>query len=267
MKILAIADTEERCLWECFRKERFEGVDLILSAGDLDPDYLEFLVTVINKPLIYVRGNHDDRYARHAPGGCICVEDSVYTYRGIRIAGLGGSMRYRDGANMYTEREMSKRMRKLSRKVRMVAGATFCLPMRPPPVWVIWTIYRIEGLSALTRRLSPGEPTTWCMGMYTKATVTIFSVSGSMCVERRSSTPAAIRSLSSTRRATPSVAGRQPGSTRKPCAASSSATRPLSPLPPEHPGNHLKGDAVPFEVVLARDSKKPGPTRGGTGFL
>ena len=43
MKILAIADTEERCLWECFRKERFEGVDLILSAGDLDPDYLEFL--------------------------------------------------------------------------------------------------------------------------------------------------------------------------------------------------------------------------------
>ena len=64
MKILAIADTEERCLWECFRKERFEGVDLILSAGDLDPDYLEFLVTVINKPLIYVRGNHDDRSPR-----------------------------------------------------------------------------------------------------------------------------------------------------------------------------------------------------------
>lgn len=131
MKILAIADTEERCLWECFRKERFEGVDLILSAGDLDPDYLEFLVTVINKPLIYVRGNHDDRYARHAPGGCICVEDSVYTYRGIRIAGLGGSMRYRDGANMYTEREMSKRMRKLSRKVRMVGGCDILLTHVP----------------------------------------------------------------------------------------------------------------------------------------
>ena len=42
MNILAIADVEERCLWECFRKERFEDVDLILSAGDLDPDYLEF---------------------------------------------------------------------------------------------------------------------------------------------------------------------------------------------------------------------------------
>ena len=101
MKILAVADTEERCLWECFRKERFEGVDLILSAGDLDPDYLEFLVTVINKPLIYVRGNHDDRYARHAPGGCICVEDTVYVYRGVRIAGLGVSMRYRDVHQSY----------------------------------------------------------------------------------------------------------------------------------------------------------------------
>lgn len=131
MKILAIADTEERCLWECFRKERFEGVDLILSAGDLDPDYLEFLVTVINKPLIYVRGNHDDRYARHAPGGCICVEDSVYVYRGVRIAGLGGSMRYRDGANMYTEREMAKRVRKLSRKVKMVGGCDILLTHAP----------------------------------------------------------------------------------------------------------------------------------------
>ncbi len=72
-------------------------------------------------------------------------------------------------------------MRKLSRKVRMVGGCDILLPMRPPPVWVIWTIYRIEGLSALTRRLSPGEPTTWCMGMYTKATVTIFSASAA-CV-------------------------------------------------------------------------------------
>ena len=89
------------------------------------------MVTVINKPLIYVRGNHDDRYARHAPGGCICVEDSVYTYRGIRIAGLGGSMRYRDGANMYTEHEMARRMRKLSRKVRMVGGCDILLTHAP----------------------------------------------------------------------------------------------------------------------------------------
>lgn len=90
MKVLTIADVEERCLWDFYSEKRFGDVDLILSAGDLDPDYLEFLVTVTNKPLLYVRGNHDDRYARRAPGGCLCVEDEVYVYRGLRVAGLGG---------------------------------------------------------------------------------------------------------------------------------------------------------------------------------
>ena len=90
MKILAIADTEERCLWECFRKERFEGVDLILSAGDLDPDYLEFLVTVINRPLIYVRGNHDDATRVMHQAAVSVSKDSVYVYRGVRIAALAG---------------------------------------------------------------------------------------------------------------------------------------------------------------------------------
>ncbi len=52
-------------------------------------------------------------------------------YRGVRIAGLGGSMRYRDGANMYTEREMAKRVRKLSRKVRMVGGCDILLTDAP----------------------------------------------------------------------------------------------------------------------------------------
>ena len=64
MKILTVADAEERCLWDCYDAERFADIDLILSAGDLDADYLEFLSTVVNKPLFYVRGNHDDAYAK-----------------------------------------------------------------------------------------------------------------------------------------------------------------------------------------------------------
>ncbi len=131
MKILAIADVEERCLWDYYDEERFADVDLILSAGDLDASYLEFLVTVTNKPLLYVRGNHDDSYAKHAPGGCICVEDSVYVWRGLRIAGLGGSMRYRDGLNMYTEREMLRRARKLEPKVRLAGGVDLLLTHAP----------------------------------------------------------------------------------------------------------------------------------------
>ena len=61
MRILTIADTECRALWDYFRPEQLAGTDLILSCGDLDPDYLQFLVTMAGCPLLYVRGNHDER--------------------------------------------------------------------------------------------------------------------------------------------------------------------------------------------------------------
>ncbi len=131
MRVLAVADVEERCLWDYYSPERFADVDLILSAGDLDAAYLEFLVTVINKPLLYVRGNHDDAYARRSPGGCICVEDSVYVWQGLRVAGLGGSMRYRNGANMYTEEEMRRRVRRLNRRIALVGGVDVLLTHAP----------------------------------------------------------------------------------------------------------------------------------------
>ena len=131
MKILAIADVEEQALWEYFREERFSDIDLILSAGDLKADYLEFLVTMLNRPLLYVRGNHDDGYARHAPGGCICVEDSVYVYRGLRIAGLGGSMRYRCGTNMYSEEQMARRVRRIAPQIGLLGGIDLLLTHAP----------------------------------------------------------------------------------------------------------------------------------------
>ena len=131
MKILTVADAEERCLWDYYDAERFADIDLILSAGDLDANYLEFLVTVTNKPLLYVRGNHDDSYARRSLGGCICVEDSVYVWCGLRIAGLGGSMRYRDGLNMFTEREMARRVRRIEPKIRLAGGVDILLTHAP----------------------------------------------------------------------------------------------------------------------------------------
>lgn len=69
LRILAVADVEERALWSGNVAERFSDVDLILAAGDLDADYLEFLVTIINKPLLYVHGNHDEKYVRNPPAG------------------------------------------------------------------------------------------------------------------------------------------------------------------------------------------------------
>ena len=45
MRILAIADEESKYLWDYFQKEKLEGIDLILSSGDLNPNYLSFLAT------------------------------------------------------------------------------------------------------------------------------------------------------------------------------------------------------------------------------
>ena len=131
MQILALADTEERSLkeyWNEHTAARLSDVGLILSAGDLRADYLEFLVTMLNVPLVYVRGNHDGAYEKRPPEGCIdadgrivevrCPEkggmkgfrDGEAGIRTMRILGLGGSMRYKTGAaDMYTETEMAMR--------------------------------------------------------------------------------------------------------------------------------------------------------------
>lgn len=113
MKILAISDEESKYLWEYFDKSKLEGIDLIISCGDLDPHYLSFLVTVSSAPVLYVRGNHDDKYENSPPEGCICIEDQIYVHEGVRILGLGGSMRYSSGANQYTEWQMKQRAAKL----------------------------------------------------------------------------------------------------------------------------------------------------------
>ena len=96
MKILVLADVESKYLWDYFEKEKLEGIDLILSCGDLKADYLSFLASFSKVPILYVRGNHDDGYADKEPEGCICIEDKIKVKKGIDIllthspaAGLG----------------------------------------------------------------------------------------------------------------------------------------------------------------------------------
>ena len=91
MKILVIADEESRSLWDYYTPDKLKDIDLILSCGDLKPEYLSFLVTMAHCPLLYIHGNHDGIYERKEPEGCICIENQIYEYKGIRILGLGGS--------------------------------------------------------------------------------------------------------------------------------------------------------------------------------
>lgn len=117
MKILFIADEESKLYWDFFKKEYFEDIDLIVSCGDLKPSYLSFLSTMLPIPVLYVHGNHDDKYDRNPPEGCICIEDRVFEYKGVRFLGLGGSNRYKPGVNQYTEKQMAKRIKKLRWKL------------------------------------------------------------------------------------------------------------------------------------------------------
>ena len=131
MKILAIADEESKYLWDFYERGKLEDIDLILSAGDLAPEYLTFLVTMASVPVLYVHGNHDDKYAYKPPEGCICIDDSIYVYQGVRIMGLGGSMRYRPGDHQYTDAEMAKRVKKLRWKLLWYGGVDILLTHAP----------------------------------------------------------------------------------------------------------------------------------------
>lgn len=131
MKILVLADTESLYLWDYFEKSKLEGIDLILSCGDLHPHYLSFLATFFQGPVLYVHGNHDDCYEKTPPEGCICIDGSLYEYEGVRILGLGGSMRYKQGLHQYTQREMNWRIRKLFFRIRRKKGFDILLAHSP----------------------------------------------------------------------------------------------------------------------------------------
>lgn len=124
MNILAVADVEDKFIWEYFNREKFKDVDLIISCGDLKASYLEFLVTMIPAPLIYVHGNHDTRYKQKPPEGCISIEDKIYIHpSGVRVLGLGGSMRYHpEKSHQFSEKEMEKRIAKLKKTNKKANG-------------------------------------------------------------------------------------------------------------------------------------------------
>ncbi len=113
MEILAVSDVAAQYYYDYYTPGRLDRFDLILACGDLDPGYLDFLVSMAHCPLVYVRGNHDDRLLEQPPEGCVCAEDRVVVVGGVRILGLGGSFRYGDGENMFTEWQMRRRIARL----------------------------------------------------------------------------------------------------------------------------------------------------------
>lgn len=80
MKILVIADVESKSLWDYFHPKKLEGIELIISCGDLNPKYLSFLATFFHGDVLYVHGNHDEIYESDPPlGAFLWKTGSLYT--------------------------------------------------------------------------------------------------------------------------------------------------------------------------------------------
>lgn len=118
LKMLVVSDHESEYIWDFFDAKAFQGVDVMVSCGDLKPEYLSFLVTMIPAPLLFVRGNHDARYRDNPPEGCIDLEERPVVVKGVRFVGFGGCKSERPAENHYSEREMSRRVLRASLSMR-----------------------------------------------------------------------------------------------------------------------------------------------------
>ncbi len=115
MRVLALSDQVVPALYGPAIREIAEGVKLVLSAGDLPSDYLEYFVSMLDVPLFYVMGNHGAMGGeKAAPDGCENIDRRVVSYGGLLIAGFEGSIRYNAQPDyQYTDAEMRARIASL----------------------------------------------------------------------------------------------------------------------------------------------------------
>jgi uncharacterized protein len=134
VRVLAVADVEDRALYEHFNPARWSGagIELILSCGDLRPSFLDFLVSSFNVPCFYVRGNHDTTYQDSPPAGCIDLDERLERFRGLRFLGLEGSRWYNGGPAQYKEGEMRWRAFWARWKVHQAGGVDVIIAHSPP---------------------------------------------------------------------------------------------------------------------------------------
>ncbi len=133
MKILSISDKIVDVIYSPACREKFPDVDLLISCGDLPYYYVEYVLTILDKPLYYVRGNHASTVeyaqqgARTEPRGAIDLHRKALTeknlifagvegnagrlktslpFKHLILAGVEGSIRYNTGDHQYTQGEM-----------------------------------------------------------------------------------------------------------------------------------------------------------------
>lgn len=113
-KVLSLSDKEIHSVYNAAIKDRFSDVDFILGCGDLNYTYLEYVISMLDVPLYYVRGNHSHmiEYTSNGPKtrpqGGTDLHRRVVKSHGLILAGVEGSLRYRKGPFQYSQYEMWK---------------------------------------------------------------------------------------------------------------------------------------------------------------
>jgi len=129
LKLLCVADEVDLIVYSSSIRERFGDVDLVLSAGDLPQEYLGFITSMLNKPILSVAGNHDpdDRIQRGSvypfgftesastrnPASVGQLRFSIGRESGISVLGIPGSMLYNGAQNQYSDSAMTLRLVRL----------------------------------------------------------------------------------------------------------------------------------------------------------
>ncbi len=147
MIVLSLSDQTVQFIYSPQVRYRFPDVDLIFGCGDLDYYYLEYVLNALNRPLFFVRGNHDKVVEyntagqRTGPAGGIDLHRRVVDYKGLLLAGVEGSLKYRRGVFQYTQGEMLQHVLALvpglllnRLRRRKISGCVFnsCTPSRYP---------------------------------------------------------------------------------------------------------------------------------------
>jgi Icc-related predicted phosphoesterase len=112
VKILAVSDVEVNTIYSPAIAQRYGDVDVVISCGDLPYGYLEYIISMLDKPLYFVRGNHANaiEYSeggiRRAPWGGKNLHQQLLREDGLLLAGIQGSLRYNNGPFQYSQGEM-----------------------------------------------------------------------------------------------------------------------------------------------------------------
>jgi len=122
MRALIVSDKVEPKLHDSGIRERVGEIDLILGCGDLPFYYLEFLVSMLDKPCYFVFGNHGreveyqgDGRAVYSPAGATNLHGHAVREGSLLLAGLEGSIRYNNSSRFqYTETEMWNNIARLA---------------------------------------------------------------------------------------------------------------------------------------------------------